>query len=476
MSPAVTADLYDGHLQVMQHDGPSLPAAPTTPGAETRKTVYALLVLVAASIVGTRLLTAPPSFSVNDRSRWATIRALVDTGSYAIGRRFDRADRTYEDRGILTERGWRSSDVVMHPNTRRFYSSKPTLLPTLLAGEYWLLRRVLHLEITSNRAAVSRTILLTINWLPFVLYLLLLARLVERLGTTDWGRQFVFTAACFGTFVSGFLSTLNNHTVAAHGALFAVYHCLRIALDSDRRWWRFALAGLFAGWTLCNELPAVALAAGLTLWLLWLSPRHALYVAIPAMLVPVAGSLYTQHLATGSIVPTYAHAQWYRYEGSYWTRPFGLDRANDGKFVYAFHLLTGHSGILSLTPVLLLGWIGMVRTALVRVEGRTDMAVRRTLACLTLVLTLVTFGFYVVRTANYGGLTAGPRWFFWLVPLWLLAMLPEADRWGQSRWRRWLASVLLVISIGSAYYALRHPWRHSWLFALLRDLGLVNYP
>jgi hypothetical protein len=465
-----------GPLQVMQHDGPSLQAAPTTAGAETRKTVYALLVLVAASVVGTRLLTVPPSFSVNDRSRWATIRALVDTGSYSIGRRYERLDSTYEDRGILTERGWRSSDIVMHPNTRLFYSSKPTLLPTVLAGEYWLLRRGLNLEITTNGAAVSRTILLTINLLPFVVYLLLLARLVERLGTTDWGRQFVFTAACFGTFVSGFLSTLNNHTVAAHGALFAVYHCLQIGLCSDRRWWRFALAGLFAGWTLCNELPAVAVAAGLMLWLLRSSPRLTLYVAIPAMLVPVTCSLYTQYLATGSIVPTYAQAQWYQFAGSYWTRPFGLDRANDPKFVYAFHLLTGHSGILSLTPVLLLGWMGMVRTALVRVEGRTDMAVRRDLAWLTLVLTFVTFVFYVFRTANYGGLTAGPRWFFWLVPLWLLTMLPEADRWGRSRWLRRLAGALLIISIGSAAYALRNPWRHSWLFALLRDWRLVSYP
>jgi hypothetical protein len=445
-------------------------------GAETRRIAYALLALVAASIVGTRVLTAPPSFSVNDQSRWLTVRALVDTGTYSVGRRYDLPDGTVEDRGIIAERDWRSVDVIMHPNTRRFYSSKPTLLPSVLAGEYWLLRRALHLEITTNRAAVSRTILLTINWLPFVVYLLLIARLVEHLGTTDWGRLFVFTAACFGTFVSGFLGSLNNHTVAAHGALFAVYQCVRIHVDGDRRWWRFALAGVCAGWTICNELPSATLAAGLILWLFWLSPRLTLSFAIPAMMVPIAAYLYTQYLAVGTILPTYAQEGWYRFGGSYWTHPTGIDRANEGKLLYAANLLGGHTGILSLMPVLLLGWVGMVRTALSGTVVRSHhTAVRRVLARLTLGLTLVTFVFYVVRTTNYGGITAGPRWFFWLVPLWLLVMLPEADHWERSRWRRWSAAVLLAISIGSVSYALVNPWRESWLLSLLAERGLVSY-
>jgi hypothetical protein len=121
--------------------------------------------------------------------------------------------------------------------------------------------------------------------------------------------------------------------------------------------------------------------------------------------------------------------------------------------------------------------VGMVRTALsgtVFVRS-PHTAVRRIVARLTLGLTLVTFVFYVVQTTNYGGITAGPRWFFWLVPLWLLVMLPEADYWERSRWRRWPAAVLLAISIGSASYALVNPWRESWLFSLLTELGLVSY-
>jgi hypothetical protein len=443
--------------------------------ASGRKTVYALLVLIAASIVGGRILTAPGSFSVNDQSRWATIRALVDTGTYAIGYREVGPDGKRRDVGIITQPGWDTLDIVMHPETRRFYSSKPTLLPTVLAAEYWLMRNIFGLNLRRDRLVVSRTILFTINLLPFVLYLLLFARLIERLGTTDWGKLFVFATAGFGTFVSGYLPSLNNHTVAATGALFALYHCLCIHMEGDRSPRRFMLAGLFAGWTMCNELPAAALAAALMLWLVRLSPKDALRFAVPALLLPVAAYLLTQYIAMGSVIPTYAREEWYRFPGSYWRNPGGIDRADEPKLLYAFNLLVGHTGILSLTPVLLLGWIGMGRTA--RSDSGTDAAAqtRRLIAWLALALTVVTFLFYVVRTHNYGGMTAGPRWFFWLVPLWLLTMLPEADRWALDQRRRRIAAGLLAFSIGTASHALANPWQHSWLFTWLRDLGVISY-
>lgn len=458
------------------HDLQPSPDATLPSVRRVQKDFFALLILVAASIAGARILTAPGAYSPNDASRWATVRALVDTGSYSIGYREQHADGTYRDFGIMTDPGWETVDIVMDPTTHRFYSSKPTLLPTLVAGEYWVLRHALNLDISRDRLAVARTILVTINLVPFVLYLLVLARLIDRLGTTMWGGLFVFTTACFGTFVSGFLATLNNHTVAAMGALFAIYQCLCMQLDEDRPWWRFMLAGLFAGWTACNELPSAALACGLMLWLVFLSPRNTLRLALPAMLVPVAAYLLTQYLAVGSILPTYAQKTWYDFAGSYFLHPTGVDSAHEPKLVYAANLLVGHTGILSLTPALLLGWIGMIRTA---TRGHGTGARRssfRMLAWLTLALTVITFGFFAVGTETYGGTTAGPRWFFWLVPLWLLTMVPEADRWALDQRRRRVAFALLAVSIVTASYALLvSPWRSSWLVSVFRHLGLISY-
>ena len=43
--------------------------------------------------------------------------------------------------------------------------------------------------------------LVLFNVVPLVIGFVLLARLVERFGTTDWGRIFVMAAAVFGTFL-----------------------------------------------------------------------------------------------------------------------------------------------------------------------------------------------------------------------------------------------------------------------------------
>ena len=78
-----------------------------------------------------------PTFSSNDRSRWATVRALVEEGTFVIGRR-DPSKITdknkYGDYGIVFEDGWGTVDKVMDPDTREFYSTKPPLLPILMAG------------------------------------------------------------------------------------------------------------------------------------------------------------------------------------------------------------------------------------------------------------------------------------------------------------------------------------------------------
>jgi hypothetical protein len=117
----------------------------------------------------------------------------------------------------------------------------------------------------------------------------------------------------------------------------------------------------------------------------------------------------------------------------------------------------------------------MVRTVLSRHDRRTRPVVERRLAQLTSTLTALVFAFYVYRTSNYGGHAAGPRWFIWLAPLWLLTMIPEADRWERHRWQRVLASLLLLVSVGSVVYALANPWRHSWLFWLFHAAGWVRY-
>src|SRR5262245_65041526 len=79
-----------------------------------------------------------PMHSPNDRSRFATIRALGDNGTYAIGS-IDDAGK-YTEGSIVANLGWDTIDKVRRPDNGLLYSSKPPLLPTILAGEYILLK------------------------------------------------------------------------------------------------------------------------------------------------------------------------------------------------------------------------------------------------------------------------------------------------------------------------------------------------
>jgi hypothetical protein len=248
-----------------------------------------------------------------------------------------------------------------------------------------------------------------------------------------------------------------------------MYAFLRIWKEA-RPWWCFAFSGFFAAWTACNELPAASF--GLALFVLCLArdwPRTLLFF-VPAALVPIAAFLVTNYVAIGEIMPAYEKfgTVWYEFPGSYWSRKRGIDAAADPVWLSAFHLLLGHHGILSLTPVFLLSLAGMLR-------WKRSAALPAVVPVLALTLSAVVLSFYLVKTNNYGGWTSGPRWFFWLIPLWLLCMIPVADRLAGTSRGRVLGYVLLAFSTLSVGYYAWNPWRHPWIYNLLESQGLIHY-
>ena len=90
-------------------------------------------------------------------------------------------------------------------------------------------------------------------------------------------------------------------------------------------------------------------------------------------------------------------------------------------------------------------------------------------------VSLIVIAFYVHQTNNYGGYTAGPRWQFWLSPLYILAMIPVLDSWAHTPWKRRVAYAFLGLSVFSACYAVWNPWRHPWLLVLGEYMGWIKY-
>jgi hypothetical protein len=436
-----------------------------------------------------------PTFSSNDKSRWATVHALVHNKTYVIGKRvYDEKDPTkYHDEGVVTDPAYKSTDVVLNPDTKEFYSSKPPLMATMVAGEYWLLKNLFGWDLTRERWLVIPAIVLTWNVVPFALYLVLLGRLIDATGKTDYGKLLAFATAAIGTFLTAFSATLNNHTPAAFCVLFASYPLLKAVLESrEMAPWEYGVCGFFASFASTFELPALAFLAALGLPLLIANWRHTLLYFVPPAVIPIVALYGCNYIALGTVEPVYDKfgGPWYRYEGSHWSKigtpkAVGLDFNDESTAVYAFHLSLGHHGWFSLTPVWLLAAVGLVTMGIqsapaVKALFGKPKGTGWTLemfAAMTLVLSLVVFGFYLTRTQsyNYGGNTSGPRWLFWLIPLWLLAVAPVADRLARSAGGRFLGAVLFGFGVLSVFYPAWNPWRNPWILQLMEYTGWLRY-
>jgi hypothetical protein len=409
-----------------------------------------------------------PFLSANDRSRWDTVRALVEHGTYEIDE-------------VVREPGWDTIDMVKHvgrDGQEHLYSSKPPLLATLMAGPYWIVHRATGATLATHPYEIGRGMLVLWNVVPLLIYFLVLAQLVERFGTTDWGRLFVFAGAACGTFLTTFAISVNNHILAASAAAVALWAYTRIVYDGRRepRW--FLLAGLAGAFTAANELPALALLCLLAAALLYYAPRQTLLAFLPAALLVVAAHFATNYLAHGTLREPYSHwNDWYMYtyeaggklRDSYWKDPKGIDRGEADLATYALHTTVGHHGIFSLTPMWLLSVVGMGMWL-----ARRD---RRGLATGIALLSIVVYTFYLTQPTihrNYGGMTSGLRWMFWFAPLWLVAMLPAADWCARARWRCMVALVLLGLSVLSATYPTWNPWTHPWILNLMLDRGWIT--
>jgi hypothetical protein len=468
-------------------------------------TISSVIVTAAVALVFSRIVTvtrltrsdwaarttgpavAFPMLGANDRSRWVTVRALLENGSYSIGKR-DPADATAKnpagDTGLVFEKDWKTIDKVLDPETGRYYSSKPPWLATLVAGECWLLQRLFGWELSDPRTPLFGIVLLTFNWMPFLAYMVALAVWARQERWSPWSSTYLLMAAGMGTFTSSFAVTLNNHVPATCAVAVALLFLQQAIEHRNGTPAEFVIAGFFAGCAASLELPALCFTvAGLMAVFYWCGLGRGVCYILGAA-IPAAGFLLTNYLALGRLTPIYAEfgGPWYQYAGGYWDPAEqargGIDWANETKWVYGFHLLLGHHGLFTLTPVLILGALGAlfsVASSRSRDQYAQDGRTLLWLAWICLGTLIIVVAFYTWRTNNYGGRTMGPRWLIWLSPLLLLCMQPVLDRPGQRQWISLLFLTLLAVSVASASYSLSNPWVDPWLLDWLTANGWIQY-
>jgi hypothetical protein len=519
--------------------------------------IYALLIAVCGAVLIGRILSLQPTldnrnspfFSANDRSRWATIKALGDDGTYEI----DALVLQTEKIAGREVRPWDTIDKVAHrgqDGAIHYYSSKPTLLPTLLAIEYRGLQSLTGWNLEDDRFAMTQLMLVMSNAIPFVIYLSLLAILVHRLTQKAFTSWVVILVAGMGTFLSTFAISLNNHLPASIAIAVVVFCWIQLQDQKYRGLGWFLLAGAAAAFAVSNELPALSFFCLASLAFLKMNPRFFLLGFLPAAGLVASAHFGTNWQAHGSWRPAYAHRQdgealgqlkeswtksfedqrlpeplrqelldvgvdvgdawqlwpgemevpettrrwvimnlrtserwalvqagpgepifvhgwdnWYEYPGSYWTadrsKRSQVDQGEASRPLYLFHMLFGHHGVFSLTPVWLLSLGGAFIWLL------KDRGTLRWLVIGFALLLFVCLAFYVARPMidrNYGGQTSGLRWLFWFIPFFVLAMIPMVDRMAKSSWGRGLVIVLTVMSVASATFSAMNPWVHPWIY------------
>ncbi len=396
--------------------------------------------LIAMTFAWGVVLRARAPFTANDASRWDTVWSLVERGTYAID-----------------EAPWPTIDKVFRDG--HFYSTKPALFPTLVAGEYWLLRRLTGCTLEQRGMPIVRAVVITFNLLPLGLYIWLTGLWLEANVRDSWWRLFWLMAAAFGTYVTGYCGTLTNHTVAAFAALYALYCVLRIVHEGRREPRYFALAGLCTGLMANFDLISVLWGLIVLGWLLRVDARRTALYFVPLGALPIAAFFVTNLFHTGSWLPYHRmfFPEYYEYPGSAWHPRPGTEPRPRPKTLYVFNILVGHHGIFLLTPVFLLSFLGM------GLGLRRQTGAYRLFNLLVLGTTVLTMVYYVTQTTSYGGWCQGFRWLMWMTPLWLLGGATTTEVYGRSWAVKSLGVVFLVWSITSAVYALPMPWAKPWI-------------
>lgn len=279
-----------------------------------------LFILVALAIAAGRIavVKSPEGdtafLSANDRSRWCTVATLVERGTYAIDEQIAITHPTKRNR-----RPWDSIDKVRHlgrDGEQHFYSSKPPLLATAVAGVYKLVQLCTGMTLTGQPIYAARIILALVNLPLLALFYYATIASVNRIVRQSWTSYAMAAACCFGTMVLPFAVTLNNHLPACAATAVVMWLYVRCAIRPDGTkepgsdiaiTFQSALwAGVCAALTVANELPALSMMVFWFLLFAWLDRAAILPYSFGVILVaaPFFGTNWIAHL---SLKPPYMH-------------------------------------------------------------------------------------------------------------------------------------------------------------------------
>lgn len=383
------------------------------------------------------------SLNDNVNSRLASAYSLVHYGTWQLDRPVDEPPLYFEQNTV---------DKVKIGG--HVYSTKPPLMPLVMAGEYWLLHTALGWKLEPQAAAkpIIQFMTFTLGIVPHFLTLIFFLGILGFFITDVKQQTLPLFSLAFATQLPGFATTLNNHTTGVFLLVATLYFALGIVLGKRKpSALNFALFGIFGGLTFAIDLPMTIFVAVAGLYLFYFFPKQAIGIALPVMLLPLALHFGIMLYVTGSPLPIQMRESLYLYEGSYWRIPGGMDALNEPKGIYLFHATFGRYGLFLLFPILLTGVWGLLHAILKKETTQRGYII------VAGMLTGIVFSYYILTTNNYGGAAYGFRWFIGLMPV-LLLMAAPVWRMSCGKFHTLVLVLLLIVSMYSAFDCYQEPW------------------
>lgn len=402
--------------------------------------IAALLMLASLAMVLWNLQDASLT-NANTGSRYATIEALVDWGTYYI-------DDTHYVHTIDKMK------VGEH-----YISSKPPLLPTYGAAVYWVYQKLTGQNIVDHEGNVVRTVSFFTGLLFHGVFLVYLYRLSLLLFKRRLTLLVTLAVGCFGYLGVAYATAINNHSVGAALGLVGLFYAYRAGSGSPgyKDW---VLAGFWFGIDGAVDLTSLAFLPTVGLYLLLKDWRKAVFgfglAALPGLLT--LGIL--NYEITGSLKPAYSNSELKDFPDNYFrTRRSGIDALREPKYLYAWNVLLGHHGVFSMTPVYCFGLYELIRRLKTRSFFHETLVVTAVL--------MAVFYFYIFKTRNYGGWCVGMRWLVPFMPLLLLYFGAWFDRVKLTRLSLGATAVAFAIGCFHVQDGLTSPFQfsvwHNWL-------------
>lgn len=283
------------------------------------RSVLNVMMLVALAITAGRIAMVSSKegdtafLSANDRSRWCTVASLVENGTYVIDKQIEITDKKMKNR-----RPWATIDKVRHlgnDGLQHYYSSKPPLFPTMVAGVYKLVNLVSGMTLTDQPIYVARLILALVNLPLLAIFYWATIDSITRVCRGEWAQTVAGFSTCFGTMLLPFAISLNNHLPAATATAVTMWlyffaadrsHDSKSGNTEIVPFWIWLVAGVAAAFAAANELPALSMTV---FWFLLLAilDRASILPYLLGVAIVAIGFFGTNWLAHESLRPAYMH-------------------------------------------------------------------------------------------------------------------------------------------------------------------------